>query len=574
MTCSWMRKSANFLLLAASALSPAKAVLYGDEIYLDVPGGKFWAFYTEGVAVIDPETCQIETTITSDHLGDALPNAFNDAIYMQSKDDKEGYVLVGSRVDETNAVGDTVSHMYAISTTTRKVISKAEVGPRVVHSYGVYPQDEFWMHSDGNGLFYVFDIDDLSKTTHDDIEAKVENPSHGKLLWDEGVKLGDRGFATSTGETFLFEIDLKTKKQTMAYDFSVHDEIKDCRGLHAIAYSEMNEHVYAECSGGGGALEFDVSGGSISFVQQFPTANGALYETPDGQYVVAASKGMNALFVFKPDGTGNKSSKEFEIRMDGRPSTVSFYTNKNSDTIACSPMTENLNMKQRSESGEIKCGYYEGCTGAMTTDDVNQGVCAHDATDPTQLMRIAQETTDVPDMCSRCEDPANFETQEDGTVGCTCTPYCGSCDPAPSYSDANSGYMCINVSAYIRAEETGGTPVVGTVIPNTGGMHQGYPYSSSPECTFGRTYRTHKRGMHYDASVSNIPNHSVVIIDMDKMEKKCAVDLPDAPRKVVYAPDKPVSRESLLTMGASGSAATRTVSLALVTVGAIIAALV
>jgi hypothetical protein len=124
-----MHKSAQlFVLGAAALLKPTEAVLYGDEIYQDVAGGKFWAFYTEGIAVVDPETCSIETLITTDHNGEALPNAFNDGVYMQSEDDTEGYILIGSRVDETNALGDTVSHMYAISTTQRKVLSKAEVG--------------------------------------------------------------------------------------------------------------------------------------------------------------------------------------------------------------------------------------------------------------------------------------------------------------------------------------------------------------------------------------------------------------------------------------------------------------
>lgn len=236
--------------------------------------------------------------------------------------------------------------------------------PRVVHSYGVWPQGEFWMHSDGNGLFYVFDIDDLTKTTHDNIEAKVERPSHGKLLWDESPKLGNRGFGTATGETFLFEFDMETKEQVAAYDYSVHEEIVGCFGLHAIAYSDLNEHVYVECAGFGGALEFDVSGGSISFVQQFPDANGALYETPDGRFVVATSKGKEALFVFVPNGTGNKSSVEYVVEMEGRPSTVSFYTNKDDDVIACSPLTENLNTNQRRDDGSVACGYYEGCSGA------------------------------------------------------------------------------------------------------------------------------------------------------------------------------------------------------------------
>jgi hypothetical protein len=107
------------------------AVLYGDEIYQDIPGGKFWAFYTQGIAIIDPESCTIETNITKDHNEDDLPVSWNDGIYMQNtavNGNNEGYIMIGSRVDETNALGDVVSHAYAISTTDRKVVAKTEVG--------------------------------------------------------------------------------------------------------------------------------------------------------------------------------------------------------------------------------------------------------------------------------------------------------------------------------------------------------------------------------------------------------------------------------------------------------------
>jgi hypothetical protein len=564
-----MHRSAQLLAAAATLRAPTSAVLYGDEIYQDVEGGKFWAFYNEGVAIIDPESCSIEATITEDSNGDLLPNSFNDAVYMQSKDNKEGYVLVGSRVDETNEFGENVSHMHAFSTTQRKAISKAEVGPRVVHSYGVWPQGEFWMHSDGNGLFYVFDVDDLTKTTHDNIEAKVEEASHGKLLWDESPKLGNRGFGTSTGETFLFEFDLSTKEQVTAYDFSVHEEIVDCRGLHAIAYSDLNMHVYAECSGGGGALEFDISNGSIQFVQQFSDANGALYETPDGRFVVASSKGMEALFVFVPNGSGKKSSVEYIIKMEGRPSSVSFYTNKDDDVIACSPLTENLNQNQRRSDGTIACGYYEGCTGAASTADVEAGICLHDDTE-LKLMRVADtaiaEVSNLDGLCDRCQDTTNFEIDaETGASSCTCTPHCGSCDPNPAYSDKDSGYMCVNLSAYVDAETSGGKAVSATLVPGTGGVLQGS--RSSTECTFGRTYRTHKRGTKYDAAVANIPSHSIVIIDMEKMEKKCAVNLPAAPNKVLYAPNEPVTLSD-------SAGATKTVSFALVVLMGMVAAMI
>jgi len=57
---------------------PSVAVLYGDEQFGDIAGGRFWAFYEEGIAVIDPEKCEIETTIEQDHNGEKLPVSWND----------------------------------------------------------------------------------------------------------------------------------------------------------------------------------------------------------------------------------------------------------------------------------------------------------------------------------------------------------------------------------------------------------------------------------------------------------------------------------------------------------------
>jgi len=562
MVFSWMRTSAALLAVGLTTFPCVNAVLYGDEIYQDVPGGKFWAFYTGGIAVIDPETCSIETKIERDHNGENLPYAWNDGVYMQDANNSKGYVLIGSRVDETNAFGDVVSHMYAVSTGDRRVVTKAEVGSRVVHSYGVYPKNEFWMHSDGNGLFYVINLDDLETVAHNDIEAKVEKAAHGKLLWDESPKLGKRGFATSTGETFLFEIDLEKKEQVLAYDFSPFTGDK-CKGLHAIAYSEVNEHVYAECSGSGGAIEFDVSGGSIQFVHQFEDANGALYETPDGRFVVASDKGGNALHVFVPKGNGNKSSVEYTVPMKGNPSTVSFYTNDKDETIACSPMTENLNRNQRRMDGSVACGFYEGCKEAQSADDVASGVCLYDEVDSKSLKRYSkvlmlEETNTVDlDACGRCADSINYTDEVLDAAGntqvvCVCTPHCGSCDPNPVYSDDESGYMCVNLSAYVKAPST----VTPTLIPNTGGVVQGKPYGGTAECSYGRTYRTHKRGTKYDAAVTNIPNDSIVIINMETSTKKCTVNLPAKPSKVLYAPNEPVGSASLnKDAGTKGSAA-------------------
>jgi hypothetical protein len=291
------------------------------------------------------------------------------------------------------------------------------------------------MHSDGNGLFYIIHLDDLTSTSHDDIEAKVDIPAHGKLLWDEDPReLGNRGFATSTGESYLFEIDLAAKEQTAAYDYSSFVEM--CTGLHAIAYSDVNNHVYAECTGGGGILEFDVNDGSIAFVHQFINVSGALYESSTGDMVVASNKEASDLYVFLPKERGVKSSLTYEVPMPGNPSTVSFYTRLSSsgeeeEMILCAPLTENLNQNQRWEDGTVACDAYNGCTGALTAEDVEHGICLHNHSgddDATSypLLRVTEVVTDMP-ACSRCADSANFNFEEGIRTGW------GSCPPAVAH---------------------------------------------------------------------------------------------------------------------------------------------
>jgi hypothetical protein len=120
------------LFLGVLAAKNSEAVLYGDEQFGDVEGGRFWAFYSGGIAVIDPETCQIETTIKEDQNGKPLPASWNDVVYMQYDNNEkgilEGYLMAGSRVDYSNELGEAVSDVYAISSTDRKILETIQVG--------------------------------------------------------------------------------------------------------------------------------------------------------------------------------------------------------------------------------------------------------------------------------------------------------------------------------------------------------------------------------------------------------------------------------------------------------------
>jgi hypothetical protein len=371
-------------------------------------------------------------------------------------------------------------------------------------------------------------------STESKVKAHVKDPFHGKLLWDEDGSLGDRGFATATGETHLFEVDITNAALVRTFDFSNQVLPGGCFGLHAIAYSKVNQHVYAECVRGGGILEFDVSGGDIQFVHQHVDQTGSLYEVPDGSYVVASNKGGNKLHVFKPNGNGVRSSLAFDVNVPGHPSTPTFYpadsVDGGADFIACMPLTGNPNKEQIDPStGEVTCDYYNGCTGPTSVNDIFNGVCLHsDAeTGPDQLTRVTEEVSTDP-LCNRCADSANFV---DGS--CVCTPDCGSCDEEFEVDLSKTGVACVDLGAVVD-----GTVDAATLIPDAGAVKQGNPYGNSKECTYGRTYRSHKRGQKYDASVSNFPFNSIVIVDMSTKRKQCQVEVSGTPSRIVWVPNK------------------------------------
>ena len=258
-----------------------------------------------------------------------------------------GYVMInsGESSDPDPVTGKITSEMFVFETSERgppTVKSRIEGGGRMVHSYGVHTRNEFWSHSDIDGKFYIVHLSDLDKHIGTTVTKFEESPSHGKLLWNENGDLGDRGFATGTGETFLWEVDLETKN-SKKYDFSNDVSPGTCFGLHAIAYSSKAQHVFAECVGGGGALEFDVSNGDIKFIHQWVNHTGSLYEVLDGSYVIAANKGGDAAHVWKATSTGSAHDLVSNVELPGNPSTVTFYPLNNggeADYIACMPQTE------------------------------------------------------------------------------------------------------------------------------------------------------------------------------------------------------------------------------------------
>merc|ERR1712159_422283 len=102
------------------------------------------------------------------------------------------------------------------------------------------------------------------KLFKEDLKVHADKPGHGKLLFDE--KLYPKGYASNTKEPYVFEIDMKTHKQTRHIDFKAHDEGTDlhCPGTHGLAYSRVNGHIYATCSDG--LMELNPAGDSLTAI--------------------------------------------------------------------------------------------------------------------------------------------------------------------------------------------------------------------------------------------------------------------------------------------------------------------
>lgn len=161
-------------------------------------------------------------------------------------------------------------------------------------------------------------------------------------------------------------------------------------------------------------------------------------------------------------------------------------------------------------------------------------------------MRVTEVVTDM-ETCERCANQSNFNNSE-----CICTPDCGWCDTIVEVDLNKTGVACIDLGDVVDGKNP-----EATLISNAGAVSQGAPYEDSPECTYGRSYRSHKRGRMYDASVSNFPTDSIVIVNMLTQEVQCQVELPGAPSRVVYAPTTPQAVEGVGATGTTSGATTK-----------------
>lgn len=365
-----MRTALSLLALAAIAMGGsrvARAVQHGDERHAQARGGYFFAF-TDGnctadwaagttscgdgprptIDVVDPNSMQVVASVPVDE--EYGPVVWSDAVYMEACDEDgyKGYVLANERggrivvLDAAKAIaGDGAG----------AVITTLPMGSRPVHGYAIPHIDgegnvgEFWSHSDGDGHFDIVKVGNWDDLHVPKVTAHVEDPGHGKLLWDSD--LWPYGYASNTKENYLYEIDLRNYNMTRHLQFTTHEENPEahCKGTHGLAYSKINKHIYATCSGntteGGenGLVEVNVEGDELVLVKKHKNARGGqVYESSDGMWIVGIDKDNDEVVFVQANAPGEESSvahvvaaSEDHCALDdqegcgGKPDKVAFY---------------------------------------------------------------------------------------------------------------------------------------------------------------------------------------------------------------------------------------------------------
>lgn len=493
-------------------LGGALAVKYGHEHFSDAEEGMIVTFGTGYVSFVDPETKAVIKTLSETADGTPLVGpdgngiSWADAVYMEcppldGTERVRPYVFVNERdvwspesesglpSDDADAFADeSFSYVSVIDTDAMEIIARVKVGPGPVHSYAVPWLQEFWTHPDARGEFDVISCANVTAVSAERITANVGEAGHGKLLAD--FTLGSRAYATNTNEAFIYELNLETKELVEAHPIT---DAAGCRGTHAIDYSDINGHLYIECVGGGGLVEFDANTNTV--INQWPEETGALYESPDGGFIVTSNKVGSKFHVFQPQRSGNLSTKAFDDILVPNPGSPQFVPN-----------------------GEV-------------TDE--EGLTF---TDYVVFVPLINNPSANFIECEYGPDGRTLALDADGQV---LTPNCGSCNPDPQYDGKLSGFAFFDLFELEQATLTGET--LDPTLIQAGGVQPTGPYVYSPECGYGRTYRSGVRGGQWVAAGADYDfegNPALAIIDTQARALHGFVSLPSKPYVLAWVPSE------------------------------------
>eukprot|EP00457_Paulinella_chromatophora_P003369 gb/GEZN01003376.1/.p1 GENE.gb/GEZN01003376.1/~~gb/GEZN01003376.1/.p1 ORF type:complete len:533 (-),score=52.63 gb/GEZN01003376.1/:592-2067(-) len=258
------------------------------------PEGYFIACAKNGFHFIDPVNHTIVKTIPNPRK-----SRCGDGVYLRNLPQTKHYY--------GQAMMD-IDEIWFINTDTMELEGAVRAGGKPVHIYAIQRRDEFWTHSDDTSTFDVVNANEIGYLHHADYKVHLEQTGHGKLLFDP--YLVDVAYSTNVNEGGIYEIHLALKTDLIWYNFSNSAPVgKKCTGTHGIAYSDLNENLYVECSGSGG---WDKETNDGSGLWEFSTQTGKVVKVWDGflgqvycpleeDYIIAVNKLNDIVHVLHPE---------------------------------------------------------------------------------------------------------------------------------------------------------------------------------------------------------------------------------------------------------------------------------
>lgn len=565
-----MKPQCVLLLLSMTALiGTTHAVRSGDERFEGEINGLFYVPADASIDIIDPVNLKKIKSITKDNEGNPLlgptgePRTWGDAVYIEDPK-KENYFIFLNEGDEySGANGTTYSFISVIDTVKQEIVARVKGSPRFVHGYAIPELNEYWAHSDGAGLFDVISLDNAGVLKAQGVEARTTSQAHGKLLVD--TRLIPKAYATNTGEQTLFEIDVEDDKLDVAHPYgSQLLNSTQCIGTHSIGYSKVNNHLFVECIGGGGTLEWDVATSKIA--HQWPNTTGGVYSShdKDSEFVLVSEQKKNRAVVFQPNKAGKASTTKYVVDVPGNPGSPIFYPIKN-DTSSFSKYLVFFPLNRITNKVNIAA---VKALGAAAPGDVTAPGYLDAPFDCkyTPAATVKDSTAGPPVL-----------TLAKSSQGTVLTPFCGSCAPqnVTDFDASLSGMAWVDVEELIRNTAAGLNTTANFIAAGT--VRPGQPYSDKVnECAYGGNHRSGKRGGNYVAVFADLPQPSIYIIDASTQKLKGFVPTSANPARVAWAPTRTYSAEraASTTLNAEASGAACSSAFGIATLVAVAAAVI
>ncbi|CAK0787274.1 hypothetical protein CVIRNUC_010492 [Coccomyxa viridis] len=523
-------------------MTTVAAVRNGDEVFETTqPHGAFYVFADKAIHIVDPQTLQVEKTLTSDQNGNSLTNAqnksrtWNDVAFVEDAKNEKFYVFANEGDIYTDAAGSEYSYVTVIDTAAAVVVGRVRVGPLPVHGYNIPQLGQFWAHSDIDGTFYIIPVDNINGSAATVADYKT-NTGHGKLLLDDS--LYPEAYATNVNEQVIEQINLPKQARTNSFNYSSFlPNASICTGTHSVGYSNISQHAFFECADNMGVFEWNTV--SNTFVRFFPNITGYVSVAPGDDEVLVVGYDSN-VNVLKPQGNGVPAVPAYTFLVSGDPDLNPVYWSPSNSSTA-EPVTDYTVYLALTQNTNIFNLQAAANLGLDVTDDSYTsapGDCQY--ANSTATSSGGRKLLDM-DMGSGAS-PMGLQLAK-GPTGQAATPQCGAC--APGVADANpadynasmSGLAYINLGT-LQGNATAGSDAQTTLIPAGAVAQTVNGDSDANACSYGETSRSAIRGGPWIATVADFPQSSLYVVTGANQTVHGYVPTAPHPTKIAWVPSR------------------------------------